>query len=226
MTLKGINVTPTFNFSNAAHRLADYYGVYVEAGTFNLGTGTISRAYGAYFKKPATGTSRSALYAEDVNIGISPIANPTLGDLRCVTAYAGNYRTTDSAFASVRNSNLFECAKYTPTWSIASAPSSVYMQRVGYIVTVTIASFVMNTSTSSECTASNVLPGCPATVRIGCPIIAYNGGYTTCIFSVDSTGTMYIQSSVTASNITPLLNSNIFPDATLCQTVQYSMQPL
>ena len=226
VTLKGINVTPTFNFSNAAHRLADYYGVYVEAGTFNLGTGTISRAYGAYFKKPATGTSRSALYAEDVNIGISPIANPTLGDLRCVTAYAGNYRTTDSAFASVRNSNLFECAKYTPTWSIASAPSSVYMQRVGYIVTVTIASFVMNTSTSSECTASNVLPGCPATVRIGCPIIAYNGGYTTCIFSVDSTGTMYIQSSVTASNITPLLNSNIFPDATLCQTVQYSMQPL
>ena len=155
------------------------------------------------------------------------IAELSLGtDLRCVTAYAGNYRTTDSAFASVRNSNLFECAKYTPTWSIASAPSSVYMQRVGYIVTVTIASFVMNTSTSSACTASNVLPGCPATVRIGCPIIAYNGGYTTCIFSVDSTGTMYIQSSVTASNITPLLNSNIFPDATLRQTVQYSMQPL
>ena len=201
-----------------------YAGFYADAPV--LSSGSISYAYGAYFKNPATGTLRSALYTEDLNVGVSPVATPTLGDLRCVTAYAGNYRTSDTMFASVRNNNLFECAKYTVTWSLAIGFSSVYMQRVGYIVTVTIASFVMKTSTSSACTASNVLPGCPATVRIGCPIIAYNGGYTTCIFSVDSTGTMYIQSSVTASNITPLINSNIFPDAALLQTVQYSMQPL
>jgi len=201
-----------------------YAGFYADAPT--VSSGSVFYAYGGYFKNPATGTLRSALYTEDLNIGVTPVANPTLGDLRCVTAYAGNYRTTDSAFASVRNNNLFECLKYTVTWSISSATSSVYMQRIGYVVTLTIASFTMNTSTSSACsTATGIVPACPATVKVGCPIIAYNGGYTSCIFSVNSSGAMFIQ-SVSAGNITPANGLNIFPDSTLNQIVQYTMQPL
>jgi hypothetical protein len=202
-----------------------YAGFYADAPV--VSSGSVFYAYGAYFKNPATGTLRSAVYAEDLTVGVTSVANPTLGDVRCVTSYARNYRTTDSNFASVRDNNLFESAKYSVTWSVSSAATSVYLQRVGYVVTITIAPFTMNTSVSSACqTTTNVVPGCPATVRVGCPIIAYNGGYTTCIFSVNSSGTMYIQSSLTASNITPLNGTCIFPDTALYQIVQYTMQPL
>ena len=201
-----------------------YAGFYADAPV--VSSGSVFYAYGGYFKNPATGTLRSAVYAEDLNVGVTPVATPTLGDLRCVTAYARNYRTTDSMFASVRNNNLFECVKYTVTWSISSATSSVYMQRIGYVVTLNIASFTMNTSTSSACnSATGIVPACPATVKVGCPIIAYNGGYTSCIFSVNASGAMFIQSA-TAGNITPSNGLNIFPDSTLCQIVQYTMQPL
>ena len=201
-----------------------YAGFYADAPV--VSSGSVFYAYGAYFKNPATGTLRSALYTDDLNVGVSPVAAPTLGDLRCVTAYARNYRTSDTMFSSVRNNNLFECVKYTVTWSISSATSSVYMQRIGYVVTLTIASFTMNTSTSSACsTATGIVPACPATVKVGCPIIAYNGGYTSCIFSVNASGAIFIQSA-TAGNITPSNGLNIFPDSTLCQIVQYTMQPL
>jgi hypothetical protein len=201
-----------------------YAGFYADTPT--LSSGTLSYAYGGYFKNPAAGSLRSALYTQDLNVGVNPVASPALGDLRCVTAYARNYCTTDSMFASVRNNNLFECLKYTVTWNIASAISSVYMQRIGYVVTLTIASFIMNTGTSSACsTATGIVPACPATVKVGCPIIAYNGGYTSCIFSVNSSGAMFIQ-SVSAGNITPANGLNIFPDSTLNQIVQYTMQPL
>ena len=75
-TLKGINVTPTLNLSNAAHTLGNYYGIYVDSGTVNLGTGSITNAYGGYFKTP-TGTNTSALYADTISCGNGGVTVPS-----------------------------------------------------------------------------------------------------------------------------------------------------
>lgn len=197
-----------------------YAGFYADAPT--VSSGSVFYAYGGYFKNPATGTLRSALYAQDLNVGLSPVASPATGDLRCVTAYAAKYRTTDSMFASVRDNSLFECVKYTVTWSISSATSSVYMQRIGYVVTLT--SFIHD-EYEHIFSVQHSYWYCACLPCHGKGRLSFYGLQWRLHFVYLFSRAIFIQSA-TAGNITPSNGLNIFPDSTLCQIVQYTMQPL
>jgi hypothetical protein len=73
--LRGINVVPNITFTNAAHVLTNYYGMYVDAPSTTLNTGSITNAYGGYFRTP-TGTNTSALYADTISCGSGGVTVP------------------------------------------------------------------------------------------------------------------------------------------------------
>lgn len=58
-------------FTGMAGVVPDYFGFYYDGGTPPTGGGSVTRAYGGHFVVPATGTSRTALFATNVAIGAS-----------------------------------------------------------------------------------------------------------------------------------------------------------
>ena len=73
--MRAINIIPNITFTNAAHVLTNYYGMYVDVPNTTLNTGSITYAYGGYFRTP-TGTNASALYADTISCGSGGVTVP------------------------------------------------------------------------------------------------------------------------------------------------------
>lgn len=67
-----VNVTGT-----AGKTLTNCYGMYVGSGS--LSTASVTNAYGGYFANPGFGTTKMALYSDNLSIGITGTAPPTGG---------------------------------------------------------------------------------------------------------------------------------------------------
>jgi hypothetical protein len=68
----------TYAYTGNAGTISSAYGFYFDGGGALVGT-AVTKAYGGYFTNPAAGTQKTALYADNLSIGLPNTAPPTNG---------------------------------------------------------------------------------------------------------------------------------------------------
>ena len=110
--------------------VSDFYGVLIDEGIFS-GAGTISRAWGAYIKQPAFGTSKKAVYTDNLTVGddtLNPggsgaaFASLTTGGL--VQSSAGGIISNGNLSGDVTTSNTLAATLATVNGSPGSYGSA------------------------------------------------------------------------------------------------------
>ncbi len=112
----GLSVNPTsVTLSGAAHTLTTYCGIYSATPAATLAGGaTITTAYSGYFAAPGFGTTKVALYANDITLGTATTFAPLAVDTnRNVVSLTTGISNVGYVLTSTGGSSL-------PTWQATS----------------------------------------------------------------------------------------------------------
>ena len=148
--LRGINIVPSVTFSNSAHVLANYYGMYVDTPSITLGTGSITYAYGGYFKTPI-GTNTTALFADTISCGSGGVTVPASTIFYISPSIS---KTSSGILGVIRVSGSTMAVTAGTTTDLAHVYAGATVSVAGTGVATSVGTFIAKTATSVSATGT------------------------------------------------------------------------
>ena len=210
----GKNIKPIFN--GIAGYLGPTYAMRIQPSY--TGSATTGANYSLFVSTPTAGTSRCAIYGDNINCGVSANTTYTNGLIQAVTlkttglTTASNINLSDFTFA---NSLACAATAYTSIWNGMSANvnANFTLSRFGYNVTLRISYFIYPSTQVGVVPYIALNPGgwAPAG-NIVVPIIAnHNNSYIQCCLHVNTNCTIYIYGPLYNNAINTTNGGQSFP---------------
>lgn len=212
----GLKVLPTC--FGAASYTGTVYGIHANVATSGVAANT---AYSGYFVAPSSGTNKCALYASDLNVGVTAGSSPVSGQINCNTV-----KFSTSISPGIQQSlDVYTYETVSTTWNLDAThttTANIRYCRVGYLVCVVVDNFVLAYNGSAPypyCTP----PGRFAPVRNQpMPTLISNNGASAvmgCLY-INTNPNLYIRSSTFGTAYVGT-GFNISTDPAVCLTGTY-----